>query len=141
MDDAGFPKSLDTFCKHFKIDFFDLRLQCIFCLKYLDLQELAGFHLKALSLIYKNYMVYACCPTCLRLSALYEKERFFQCIVNCDSIEYLTGKAIKDLPVRCIICLKLLDLAEKFDIKVKDEVYCLIRGHWRGPCRACIRKE
>lgn len=141
MEEARFPKFLDDYCIHFQINFFALRLPCVFCANILNAQELAGFYMKKLSLIYKHNSVFACCSKCLVLSAKYERENFFQCMVTSSAIEHLTKKVLKDICIRCLYCLTLLDLAEKIDIKHKEIPYCLVRGHWRGPCRNCIYKE
>lgn len=63
------------------------------------------------------------------------------CTVNAVFIESLLQKPLKDIPIRCIHCYKLCDLAEKFDCIVKDQCFALVRGTWRGPCRDCALKE
>lgn len=141
MAEELFPTRLDEYCRYFDISFFVLRIRCIFCSSFLDPQDLASFYMKQLNLIWKNKIAYGCCSLCLKLSAIYERNNFFQCAVNSVNIEHLAKKPLKDIVVRCLGCFKLLDLAEKFDIKVKEELYCLIRGHWRGLCRNCIKKE
>lgn len=141
MEPADFPKFLNDYCVYYKINFFDLRLPCIFCDIIVNPQELASFYMKKLSLIWKTGRVYACCTKCLALSARFEKDKYFQCLVSSAAIEHLTQKPLKDICVRCLYCLSLLDLAEKIDIKFKGLSYCLVRGHWRGLCRNCIYKE
>nr|AYA94775.1 MAG: E6 protein [Human papillomavirus] len=141
MAEELFPTRLDEYCRYFDISFFVLRLRCIFCNSFLDPQDLARFYMKQLNLIWKNKVAFGCCTLCLNLSAIYEKTKFFQCTVNSVNIEHLARKSLKDIPVRCLFCLKLLDLAEKFDIKVREDLYCLVRGHWRGVCRECKKKE
>jgi hypothetical protein len=141
MEEPRFPKFLNDFCSHFQINFFDLCLPCIFCRCTLNPQELAGFYMKKLSLVWKEGRVFACCTKCLLLSAQYEKEHFFQCVASSGALEHLTKKTLSDICVRCIYCLTLLDLAEKVDIKNRELTYSLVRGHWRGVCRNCIFKE
>lgn len=139
--DARFPIKLDDYCFYFSIPFFDLHLKCVFCNFYLTLQELADFYEKGLSLIWRRNICFACCRKCIQLSAKFEKENYFVCCVTPTTLECMLTKCLKDINIRCMLCLRKLDYAEKIDHLVKDEVFCLIRGYWRGYCRFCMRKE
>lgn len=134
------PTRLDQYCKTFNTTFFDLKINCLFCNFCLTLQELAAFHMKTLSLIWKEDSVFAICLRCTRLSARYEAEKYFRCAVKSDYIESLTETALADLSVRCIECYRLLDIAEKIDVRCRGEDIYLIRKHWRAYCRECCRK-
>ncbi|CAF05702.1 E6 protein [Human papillomavirus 95] len=137
----GRPTTLDEYCRRFDISFFDLRLPCIFCFHPVDLAELASFYIKKLSLVFRGSCYYACCSQCLRLSAKFEQENYFQCSVYATGLEDLVGQKIRDICVRCLCCLKLLDIVEKLDLLYSGEVCYLIRGLWRGYCRNCIKKQ
>lgn len=134
------PRRLDRYCKEFGISFFDVKLPCLFCKFFLELQELADFHQKTLSLIWKNGQCYAACKRCIRLSALHERENFCRCSVPPDSIESVTGLSLKDLVVRCYFCYRQLDYAEKIDCVASDTDFLLIRHYWRAVCRNCVQK-
>lgn len=134
------PRRLDVYCQQFGTSFFDVRLPCLFCKFELDLQELADFHQKALCLIWKGDKCYAACRRCLRLSALHERENCCRCSVPPDAIEHVTGKSLKDLVLRCYLCYKQLDYAEKIDCVAADVDILLIRHHWRALCRNCTQK-
>lgn len=136
-----FPTSLPSYCSTFSISFFDLRLQCIFCKSYLSLVDLAEFHEKELSLIWKKNICHACCARCLGLSAKYEVENYFQCACEVEFLHALLNKPLQEIIIRCYYCYKLLDLSSKFDLISRGRQACLVRGHWRAPCRVCLAKE
>ena len=137
----GRPTALDDFCRRFDISFFDLHLTCIFCSHTVDLQDLASFYLKKLSLICRGGCYYACCSECLRLSARFEQENYFQCSIKAVNLEEVAQRKIKEICIRCVCCLRLLDIVEKLDLLYSDQACYLIRGLWRGYCRNCIRKQ
>lgn len=131
------PTRLDEFCKLHNIDFFNLRMPCIFCKFLCTLEDLASFHQKNLSVVYRLGTPHACCKKCLLHSAKYERHRFFQCTVKCSIIDVVAGKPLDELLVRCLHCFALLDHAEKYDCLSRDEQVVLVRGHWRLCCRNC----
>lgn len=137
----GRPTSLEEYCRRFNISFFDLRVPCIFCLHPVNLQELAAFYLKRLSLIWRADRCFACCELCLKLSAQYERENYFQCAVYTSVIEGLLNQELRNVIIRCMFCCRLLDTIEKFDSLYRDDVLCLVRGKWRGTCRHCTNKS
>lgn len=135
------PTGLADYCKVNNISFFDLKLPCIFCNFLVELQELADFYCKKLSLVYRNKKCYACCRKCLRLSALFEKENYFQCTVPAAIVEDLVNQNLKDIAIRCMYCVKLLDYLEKLDIYYRGGVFYLVRSKWKGCCRNCMIEQ
>lgn len=134
-----FPTDLDSYCTYFKINFFDLILNCIFCKFPLSIVDLASFHNKRLSVIWRNNSPFACCTKCLRLTALYEEQNFFVCTAKSYSLTSLVGKELSDIPVRCIHCYAFLDYTEKLRHLYNNVDFVLIRGGWRGVCRNCVQ--
>lgn len=141
METSAFPTTLDGYCSHFEIPFFDLKLMCVFCKQYVKLTELASFFEKKLKLVWKDLICYACCESCLWLSAKYESENYLQCTCKVQDLHALLERPLSEIIVRCYFCYDLLDLAAKYDLVARNYVACLVRGHWRAPCRKCIRKE
>lgn len=135
------PRKLDDYCRIFDISLFDLYLKCIFCKRYLTLKDLACFHMKDLSLLWRNNICFACCERCVIASARYEASRHFQCIFQTDHLHVITGVPLQNLDVRCYYCLSVLDTAEKFDLIARNRPTCLVRGYFRAPCRECLRRE
>lgn len=138
---AYFPRSLDEYCKYFEIDFFSLRLRCIFCLFYTSFEDLAAFHTKKLNIVWRHNLPFVCCTKCCRHSALIEKQKYFQCSVKCRILDAVVGKPITEIYMRCTWCFALLDCAEKVDLCARDDLALLIRGYWRADCRNCCTKE
>lgn len=136
-----FPTGLQEYCTYFKVDFFDLQLRCIFCKSFVDSIDLAKFHVKCLRLVWRNNTAHACCTKCLLHSAKYECERHFQCVVKVADLHALINRDLPNVYMRCLYCLKLLDLQEKCDLIARRKPACLIRGYWRAPCRECIDKD
>nr|AYA94714.1 MAG: E6 protein [Human papillomavirus] len=134
------PTRLDEYCIKYQLPFFNLELPCIFCKRIIDLQSLAAFYVKDLSLVWKDDACYACCQPCLKLTARYERERYTRCIVKAYSLQFLLQLPLSAISVRCVICYKPLDTAEKFDCYTADYDFWLIRYHWRSYCRFCAPK-
>lgn len=134
------PKRLDELCKQSGISFFDLVVNCAFCNFGLTLQELADYHVKNLSLLYRQGVPYAACRRCLRLSALHEFEQFCRCKVPAEILSDLVNAPLTTINIRCKHCYKLLDCPEKFDLCAASEDVYLVRNLWRGVCRDCRKK-
>ena len=134
------PVRLDDFCNYYCVSLFDLSLPCIFCKFICDLQDLASFHLKRLSIVWRSGKPYICCRKCVKLSALYEAENYCVCVVKASVLEGLLHKSLQSVAIRCLCCYQLLDLCEKLDCCARNENFSLVRGTWRGPCRNCISK-
>lgn len=139
--DNLFPTNLEDYCSTFQISFFQLKLKCVFCKCYLTLSDLAAFHEKVLSLVWKSQICYACCRKCLYVSAKYEVEQFFQCACEVEKLTLLLGQPLSEISIRCYFCYCLLDLATKHDLIARKKQACLVRGRWRAPCRDCLKRE
>lgn len=137
METLLYPLSVDEYCTYFGVAFETLRLPCVFCFHSLDTLQLLSFQQKRLSLVWKNNKCYAACVACVRKTAAIEKNRYFQCAVRGEYIEHVSKKRLQELLVRCLECMTLLTPAEKVDIIACGESFCLVRGHWKGLCRAC----
>lgn len=134
-----FPTDLDSYCNYFKISFFDLKLHCIFCKFSVSIVDLASFHNKKLSLIWRDKTPYCCCSKCLRLTALYEKQNYFVCTAKSHLLTGLLGKELSDIVIRCEYCFSILDYIEKLYHVYNDKDFILVRGNWRGVCRNCMQ--
>lgn len=131
------PTSLDEYCKLFNVSFFDVKLPCLFCNHELSLQDLSGFVVKFLSLVWRGPKCYACCALCLRLSAKYERDNFTQCAVQGHMLERLLNVPLCNVFVRCLYCFQRLDYAEKVDCCAANLPFTLVRSHWKNCCRHC----
>ena len=136
-----FPIRLDNYCRTFHISFFDLKLQCLFCKSYLSVLDLAGFYHKDLCLVWRQRICYACCCPCLRLLAKYERENYCICECSGTTLECLVNKSLQDIIIRCVYCLQKLDYAEKVFCDRNCIRFSLVRGHWRGYCRKCVKSD
>nr|AYA94392.1 MAG: E6 protein [Human papillomavirus] len=134
------PVRLDDFCNFFSVSIFDLYLPCIFCKFICDLQDLAAFHVKKLSIVWRNGKAFVCCRKCVQLSAKYEFDNYSVCVVKACSLEGLLHKSLQSITIRCVSCYQLLDLTEKIDCCARQDDFALVRGSWRGPCRNCHTK-
>lgn len=135
------PVRLDDFCRVYDLSLFNVSLPCIFCNFICDLQDLASFFMKQLSIVWRNGKPFVCCRKCALLSAKHEFERFCVCLTKAASLENLLQKPLRAIVIRCVYCYQLLDISEKLDCCASDESFALVRGTWRGPCRHCIRKQ
>ena len=134
------PLKIEDYCNRYGISFFALQLRCIFCKHWIDTVQLAAFHAKRLTLLWRQNVCYACCAPCLRLSAKYECERYYQCSLKSTFIVDVLHKPLSEIVIRCLHCLCMLDLIEKVEHLITDDPFHLVRGHWRGTCRNC-KKE
>ncbi|ADH29805.1 transforming protein E6 [Human papillomavirus 121] len=135
------PVTITEYCNTFGFSLKDIRLPCTFCRFYLTIQDLASFELKQFRLLWKGPFCYACCRSCMRLTAAFEVRKHYQCSCSCLFLEDLLGRPLQHIPMRCLLCLALLDYAEKLQHFCVREDFVLVRGNWRGYCRNCIRKE
>nr|AYA94519.2 MAG: E6 protein [Human papillomavirus] len=135
------PVKLEDYCKHYGISFFDLRLRCIFCNHYIDCIQLASFHHKQLALVWRGNVCFAACTSCIRLTASYERERFYQCNIRSDMLVDFLHKPLDEIVIRCLHCLCKLDLIEKLEHCYKKQYFHLVRCYWRGECRNCKYNE
>ena len=138
--DVSRPLSLEEYCRHFDISIFDLNIPCIFCRFVLNIEHLASFANKTLSLIWRDNRAYACCISCARLSAKFESERYYQCSIRAVDIEAVLGKPLHTLIIRCCECLRLLDIVEKYDCVCRDGYFHVVRSSLKGLCRFCVPK-
>lgn len=136
----SYPVRLDDFCNRYSVSIFNLCLPCIFCKFNCNLQDLASFHLKRLSIVWRAGKPFICCSKCALLSAKYEFENYCTCVVKASLIEDLLHKSLHCITIRCVACYQLLDFSEKLDCCARDQEFCLVRGSWRGPCRNCTAK-
>lgn len=132
-----FPTTLESYCNYFRVSFFDLKLKCIFCKFVLSTLDLAAFHVKELSVVWRKNEPFLCCTACLRLTAQFEKENYLICTARSDLLSGLLGKPLSDIVIRCQYCFKLLDYAEKLRHLYNNADFLLVRGLWRGDCRNC----
>lgn len=140
MEEDRFPITVADYCSEFDIPLKDLKLRCVFCKFYLTEQQLAAFCVKNLKLVWKNRYCFACCTPCLRLTAKFEAENYFQCMCKGEVLEVLTRIPLSSLSIRCLDCLTLLSFAEKIDCIIGGQNFYLVRGRWRSYCRNCIEK-
>lgn len=130
---------LREYCQTYDISLFDCVLSCVFCKFKLTLTELAEFEEKTLFVTWRDGIPHACCRRCLRLSAKLERERYTTCNTRCNILESVIGKPLSSVHVRCLCCYRLLDIAEKFDLKTGNKEAYLVRGYWRALCRECSK--
>lgn len=134
-------KNLVDYCKQENISFFDLQLHCLFCKFAVSLPDLASFYCKKLTLVYRDNSAFAACSKCLKLSALFENERYYTCSIKAWLLSDLIGKPLSEIAIRCENCMSLLDYIEKCDCIYQGGYFHLIRGNWRGCCRNCYEHE
>lgn len=136
-----FPTCLRAYCQTFGISFFDLRLLCIFCKKYLTVVDLAQFYKKELCLVWRNHVAFGCCYKCICLSARYESDNHFVCAVKVQNLHDFLNCSLENIHIRCYYCLSVLTLSEKVDLITRGKSACLVRGYWRAPCSECINRD
>ncbi|AXN57294.1 E6 [Macaca mulatta papillomavirus 4] len=139
--DSPRPLTIPDYCSAFGFAISEVKIPCLFCNYYMSLQDVGNFDLKGLQLVWKTDYCYGVCTPCLRATAKYEEENYHQCSVGPLWVETLAEKSLLSLCIRCLLCLKLLDCAEKYQHIPLREPFHLVRGQWRGYCRWCIRKE
>lgn len=134
------PTTIADYCNVFGFTLQEVKIPCNFCRFYLTLQDLAAFDLKNFRLLWKGAFCSGCCRSCMRATAAYEVRKHYQCTCSSFYLEDLLGKSLKQIPIRCLLCLALLDYAEKLEHLFVREDFVLVRCNWRGYCRNCIRK-
>nr|AYA93937.1 MAG: E6 protein [Human papillomavirus] len=136
-----FPTGLREYCNYFEIEFFDLKLPCIFCRGICNLVDLAQFFEKRLCIVWRRNLAFACCEKCLLLCAKYESEHYCVCSIKAEHLHGLIRQPLQDVVLRCNYCFRLLTSSEKVDLVTADRYCWLVRGHWRAICSGCVTKE
>lgn len=114
-----------------------LSVPCLFCKSVLSFQDILSFIVKHLRVVYRDNTFYAACSDCLRLSAAFELKQYCQCVATPDFVKLMCNGDFAKLIVRCVQCMKRLDLIEILDAFESKEEFLLIRSIWRAKCRLC----
>lgn len=133
-----YPTSLDAFCDYYNIAFFNLNLRCLFCNSVCSLEDLAGFFIKQLALVWKGEHCFATCRECVYKAAEAEYLYFHRGTINAVDIEHITGVPIQCILCRCAVCLKVLSEAEKIACIGRGLHLHLVQNTWRGLCSNCM---
>lgn len=131
------PTTIRDLANLLGIPLVDCLLPCNFCGRFLDYLEVCEFDYKKLTLIWKDYSVYACCRLCCSATATYEFNVFYQQTVLGRDIELATGLSIFQIDIRCHTCLSFLDIIEKLDCCGRGLPFHRVRNAWKGVCRQC----
>lgn len=131
------PAKVCELAHHLNIPIWEVLLPCNFCTGFLTYQELLEFDYKDFNLLWKDGFVFGCCAACAFRSAYHEFTNYHQEIVVGIEIEGRAAANIAEIVVRCLICLKRLDLLEKLDICAQHREFHRVRNRWKGVCRHC----
>lgn len=131
------PSTIKELAEALGIPLQDCLVPCNFCGNFLDFLELCEFDKKRLCLIWKNYVVTACCRCCCVATATFEFNEYYEQTVLGRDIELATGRSIFEIDVRCQNCLSFLDIIEKLDCCGRGRPFHKVRGGWKGVCRLC----
>lgn len=131
------PNSLSNICGLYGCSLENLQICCLFCRSVLSYQDLLSFTVKHLKIVIRDNTFFAACNTCLRLSAAFEQKTYSQCIATPAFVKHLCNGNYSDLNVRCLICMKKLDVIEVLDSLEREENFQLVRCIWRSYCRFC----
>lgn len=131
------PTRLDDFCTARGLSFFELELPCVFCKRQVSLTDLAAFHEKNLSVIWRNDRPHAACSKCLYDLATVERERYTESVCNARLYVVVVRKPLDECLLRCYVCLRRLDAVDKNELITQNWFVCRIRGQWRSACRYC----
>ena len=131
------PRTVQVLSRHLEIPIEDLLVPCKFCERFLTYIELLQFDYKQLQLIWIEDLVYALCSSCAYASAAFEYKNYLEGTVKGREIEQVTQQSVGFITIRCIYCLKHLDLLEKLDNCARHQQFFKVRGNWKGLCRHC----
>ena len=131
------PNSLSKVCGLYGCTLENLQIACLFCRSLLSHQDLLSFAVKHLKVVVRGNSFFAACNTCLRLSAAFEQKTYSQCVATTDFVKHQCNGNYYDLNVRCLICMKKLDVIEVLDSLENEEHFYLVRCIWRAYCRLC----
>lgn len=138
MEPLLYPLCLQEYCNYFNLDKSTVTLPCIFCRNNIDSLQLAIFEQRQLSLVWRGNNCFAACVSCLSNVAAFERNKYFQCTVKGEYIEFFTRTPLQNLIVRCLFCMWLLSGDEKIELIACGENFYLVRGSWKGICRKCL---
>nr|ART66884.1 E6 [Bat papillomavirus] len=120
----------------------EISVSCYFCRDYLTVKEKYNYQLSGLLLIYSNNVPYASCYECIREACIEQHAVNFDRFLSVIEIEEEDEQPIVAILVRCGLCLKPLNFAEKEYHKIRDIPMFTVKGGWkRGICTKCILTE
>lgn len=131
------PGSIYNLCDLYGCSLENLTVKCLFCNCVLSYEDILSFAVKSLRVVVRGDTFYAACVTCLQLSAVYEQRVYCQCMASASYLKYLCKGNYCELNVRCLRCIKRLDLTEVLECLENEEDFYLVRCIWRAQCRLC----
>lgn len=114
-----------------------LSVPCTFCARLLTNIEKCFFDGYGMCLRWVADTPYACCLSCLRVSARLESALYLQSYTGARALAEALGKDLCTQPVRCKSCLRPLSRREKQKLQEQDASVGIVRGRLRGICELC----
>lgn len=114
-----------------------LSVPCNFCTRRLTNVEKCFFDGYGMCLRWVKGTPYACCLSCLRVSARLEYALYLQRYIGAQALAAAQGRDLCTLPVRCNSCLRPLSRSEKEKLQELDASVGIVRGRLRGICELC----
>ncbi|ATQ38226.1 E6 [Gammapapillomavirus 7] len=131
------PGSIYSLCDSYGCTLENLNICCLFCRSPLSYNDILSFSVKQLRVVIRDNTFFAACCTCLQLSAAYEQRTYCQCTATAEFVKFMCGGDYCNLNVRCIKCIKRLDLPEVLECLESELPFYLVRCIWRSECRLC----
>lgn len=115
----------------------NLMITCYYCSKWLTHQEKIIFDHSQLLVVWKQDLPYACCPACIRTSSRLDfLLGFVRAVPHCRFAE-LCSYPWETAVVRCLVCLRKLNEAEKREIENGNLLIFLVKQSLRAHCCLC----
>lgn len=114
-----------------------LPLQCTFCKKSLSTAEKLQFDRQGLCVRWVHGVAEGCCVACMNVASRVEQALGLQGYISGKNVKGRYGKPLRDLTVRCRLCLIVLTQEQKDVLEEGDASLAIVRGRLRGICEEC----
>lgn len=115
----------------------DFPVSCYYCSKWLTGHDKILYHHSGLLLVWKDEVPFACCQPCIRTGAKVDFLVGFTRTVHVQNLLEVSSQPWSEVLCRCLMCLRILNQAEKADIQRANRAIYVIKDSLRAPCALC----
>lgn len=119
------------------VDLTEYPVACYYCGKWLTAHEKILYHHSGLLLVWKDDVPYACCQPCIKTGAKVDFLVGFARTVHVGNLLEVSSLPWSEVLCRCLMCLRILNPAEKEDIQRHNRAIYVVKDKLRSPCALC----
>lgn len=119
------------------VDITEFPVSCYYCARWLTGHDKILYHHSGLLLVWKDEIPFACCQPCIKTGAKVDFLIGFSRTVHVANLLEVSSQPWSEVLCRCLMCLRILNSAEKADIERHNRAIYVIKETLRAPCALC----